>query len=153
MKRVIKSSRELRVTGRNWEEFIENLENTTHYKVDSAYRRRYDQWIVLIDPRGNLFDAEVTRYSDGEIELMGYNISPVYDIEESCSIEAEEFFDKGEDGEYWYFTKHGVQPGSIPRGLEILDLIDRPEGTYFLTNRVLTTDALNHYDIKEKSPI
>lgn len=63
-----------------------------------------------------------------------------------------EFFDKGDGAEYWYFTTHGIQPGSVPRGLDILEIKDRPEGSYFLTNKVLTTDALNYYDIKERSP-
>jgi len=65
---------------------------------------------------------------------------------------SEEFFDKNEDATYWYFTTHGVMPGSVPRGLEILDVIDKPEGSYFLTNKVLTTDSLKYYDIKERSP-
>lgn len=72
---------------------------------------------------------------------------PEYVIESS-----EEFFDKDEDAVYWYRTTHGVQPGSVPKGLEILQVIDRADGTYFSTNRVITTDALKYYDIKEKSP-
>lgn len=53
---------------------------------------------------------------------------------------------------YWYFTRHGVQPGSVPKGLDIEDIIDADGGSYFLTNRVLTTDELNFYEIKEKMP-
>ncbi len=62
------------------------------------------------------------------------------------------FFDKGEGGKYWYFTTHGVQPGSVPRGLTILEIIDKPEGSYFLTDKVLTTESLKYYDIKERFP-
>lgn len=74
-------------------------------------------------------------------------------VDECTNIKSsEEFFDKGEDGQYWYFTTHGVMPGSVPKGLEILDIVDKPEGSYFLTNKVLTTDSLKYYDIKERAP-
>lgn len=68
------------------------------------------------------------------------------------SVESAEFMDLGTGLNYWYFTTHGVQPGSVPKGLEILEIRDTPNGTYFLTNRVLTTDSLKYYDIKERSP-
>lgn len=53
---------------------------------------------------------------------------------------------------YWYFTKHGVQPGSVPKGVNIEDIKDTAEGSYFLTDKMLTTDELNRYDIKERIP-
>ena len=68
------------------------------------------------------------------------------------SIRSAEFFDKNEGDTYWYFTRHGVQPGSVPRGLNIINVVDRPEGSYFETDKVITTDALDYYDITEKSP-
>ena len=67
-------------------------------------------------------------------------------------IRSAEFVDKNEGDTYWYFTRHGVQPGSVPRGLNIINVVDRPEGSYFETDKVITTDALDYYDIKEKSP-
>lgn len=67
-------------------------------------------------------------------------------------IRSAEFFDKNEGDTYWYFTRHGVQLGSVPRGLNIINVVDRPEGSYFETDKVITTDALNYYDITEKSP-
>ena len=85
--------------------------------------------------------------------IREYHITVVAPSDEPEDIESsEEFFDKGEGAEYWYFTTHGVQPGSVPKGLEIIDVVDRPEGSYFLTNRVLTTDSLKYYDIKERAP-
>lgn len=58
----------------------------------------------------------------------------------------------GVNGEWWYFTTHGVQPGSVPKGIEILDVIDTANGTYFCSDRVLNTSELRYYDIKEKYP-
>lgn len=55
------------------------------------------------------------------------------------------------DKVYWYFTRHGVQPGSIPKSIDTLyDVIDTPEGTYFATNTILNTKELSEYEIKEK---
>lgn len=55
-------------------------------------------------------------------------------------------------GGYWYFTRHGVQPGSIPKGTPIDDVIDKDGGSYFLTDRLLTTKELEEYEIKERRP-
>ena len=53
---------------------------------------------------------------------------------------------------YWYFTKHGVQPGSIPKYVNVLDIIDKPEGSYFLTDTIINTKDLYDYEIKEAVP-
>lgn len=53
---------------------------------------------------------------------------------------------------YWYFTRHGVQPGSVPKYVNILDIIDTPEGSYFLADGVILTKDLRYYDIKERKP-
>lgn len=58
----------------------------------------------------------------------------------------------GINGRWWYFTTHGIQPGSVPRGIEILDVIDTPNGSFFCSDRVLNTSELRHYDIKERAP-
>ena len=53
---------------------------------------------------------------------------------------------------YWYFTRHGVQPGSVPKYVNILDIVDKPEGSYFLADGVILTNDLRDYDIKERKP-
>ena len=72
-------------TGNTWADFINNIEANSNYKVDSAYRRKYDQWIELIDNNGKIYDAEVTMYKDrlGNItyELTSYDITPSYQYE------------------------------------------------------------------------
>lgn len=300
----------------SWPKFIEKIEAVTGFKVDSSYKRKYNQWIELIDDNGNIRDAEVTKYFDGEYELhpdnistyiheeyslvgqdgnafslMGYTarcmkecglrdeidemrklamsgdyynlirvcddyiqkcneinpdldeaytltekkwtytlenggrlrkairnedyeeiIESIYDcykelrnnniideedyrnyteeldmyvrddfmswddpeeiinyelndlydlcdnlnvwvsLDESLNEEAQkEVFDK--PGEFWYFTKHGVGPGSVPKEITIEKTIDKDGGEYFLIkDKILSTDALNKYEIKEKSP-
>ena len=72
-------------TGKTWKEFIKNLELDSDYEVDSAYRRKYDQWIELTDNNGDIYDAEVTMYRDRfgntTYELVDYNITPSYQYE------------------------------------------------------------------------
>lgn len=58
-----------------------------------------------------------------------------------------------DDGEgYWFFTTHGVQPGSVPRDVDILDIIDTPNGSFVKFDRFLSTKELNYYDMVEKAP-
>ena len=59
----------------SWSKFLDKVEAATGFKVDSAYRRGYDQWIELIDDQGKIRDAEITKYFDGEYELNLSNIS------------------------------------------------------------------------------
>lgn len=53
---------------------------------------------------------------------------------------------------FWYFTRHGVQPGSVPKYVNILDIVDTPEGTYFLADGVILTNDLRNYEIQERRP-
>lgn len=65
-------------TGKSWSEFISNLKSAG-YSIDSAYTKKPEQWIVIDDKDGNSYDAEVTEYSDGNFELMEYNITKKID--------------------------------------------------------------------------
>jgi len=58
---------------------------------------------------------------------------------------------------YWYFTTHGVQPGSIPKDLNVLEVRDGQNkkgvwGTYVCLDGVLYTDELRYYDMIEAIP-
>lgn len=57
-------------------------------------------------------------------------------------------------GPFWYYTRHGVQPGSVPKDINILYVLDSEDatGTYFLSDKVIDTKQLNDYEIKELSP-
>lgn len=58
---------------------------------------------------------------------------------------------------YWYFTTHGVQPGSIPRDLNVLEVRDGEnergtQGTFVMLDGVLNTSELRKYDMRELAP-
>ena len=61
-------------------------------------------------------------------------------------------YSDGKTGKWWYFTTHGVQPGSIPKDLNVLDIIDTDNGTYVALDGILNTSELRQYDMKEKRP-
>lgn len=72
----------------------------------------------------------------------GYNITE----------QLEEAFDKPPH-EFWYFTRHGLGPGTLPKGVEILDVKEDDNwGTYIKLDKVLTTQELEYFDLKEKIP-
>ena len=58
-----------------------------------------------------------------------------------------------EERKFWYFTTHGVQPGSIPDDLNVLEIKDTPNGTFVALDGVLNTSELIKYDMKEKAPM
>ena len=58
-----------------------------------------------------------------------------------------------EERKFWYFTTHGVQPGSIPDDLNVLEIKDTPNGTFVALDGVLNTSELRKYDMKEKAPL
>lgn len=53
---------------------------------------------------------------------------------------------------YWYSTRHGVMPGSVPRGINILDIKDIDNKSYFKTDSIISSKDLKYYDIKEDIP-
>lgn len=131
---------------------------TTDYTM--WYDPAEDMWICILGDRDIYNPGNTEPDAEFETEREAYEWFDSYGedeiVEESTRIrasqESDEFVDMGTGLNYWYFTTHGVMPGSIPKGLNIIKIIDKPEGTYFLTDRVLTTKSLKYYDIKERSP-
>lgn len=131
---------------------------TTDYSL--WYNSAEDYYVCIFGDR-DLYTPETADFdAEFETEREAYEWFDSYGeddiVEESTRIssseESDEFVDMGTGLNYWYFTTHGVMPGSVPKGLNIIKIVDKPEGTYFLTDRVLTTKSLKHYDIKERAP-
>ena len=53
---------------------------------------------------------------------------------------------------YWYLFKHGLGPGTMPKDCHLLKVIEDGWKDYVLLDRMLTTDELNEYEIKEATP-
>lgn len=56
---------------------------------------------------------------------------------------------------YWYLSKHGLGPGTIPSDCTVVDTKEHPTNRwklYIALDRMLTTQELNYYDLKEEVP-
>ena len=53
---------------------------------------------------------------------------------------------------YWYFTKHGVGPGSVPKNVAVWTSFRADGGHYFAASDVINTKDLKEFEIEEKQP-
>lgn len=98
-------------------------------------------------------DVENDEWCDVVIEqalegLESYNSK----VESRIIHSSSDIRSKTQDNGYWFFTRHGVQPGSVPKDVEILGIMDTPNGTFVKLNRFLSTKELDYYDLVEKAP-
>lgn len=98
-------------------------------------------------------DVENDEWCDVVIEQALENLESYNSKVESRIIHSSsDIRSKTQDTGYWFFTRHGVQPGSVPKDVEILDIMDTPNGTFVKLNRFLSTKELDYYDLVEKAP-
>lgn len=98
-------------------------------------------------------DVENDEWCDVVIEQALENLESYNSKVESRIIHSSsDIRSKTQDNGYWFFTRHGVQPGSVPKDVEILDIMDTPNGTFVKLNRFLSTKELDYYDLVEKAP-
>lgn len=62
-----------------------------------------------------------------------------------------------EERKFWYFTTHGVGPGTIPKDLKVLEVREGQNdkgtwGVFVCLDGVLNTSELKEYDMKEMMP-
>ena len=74
-------------------------------------------------------------------------------VTSSTDVNATSFsYERPEDG-WWYYSKHGFGPGTIPSGVTVLDWYEDDRwNTWMLLDRVITTQELNDYELKEQTP-
>lgn len=58
---------------------------------------------------------------------------------------------------YWYFTLHGLGPGTIPKDLHVLETREGKNdkgtlGLYICLDGILNTSELSEYDLRELAP-
>ena len=62
-----------------------------------------------------------------------------------------------EKRKYWYFTTHGIGPGTIPKDLKVLEVKEGRNdkgtlGDFICLDGILNTSELKEYDLKELIP-
>ena len=152
-------------------EAIGLLEDNTVYSSVESSDYESDSGIFIEDIIDSLEDngydlTRIRSIRQGLLKLFGYKGKDadiiIHDLVAGRFIDPNDWVDKDytpgiygatDDGEgYWFFTTHGVQPGSVPRDVDILDIIDTPNGSFVKFNRFLSTKELNEYDMKERAP-
>ena len=152
-------------------EAIGLLEDNAVYSSVESSDYESDSGIFIEDIIDSLEDngydlSRIRSIRQGLLALFGYKGKDadiiIHDLVAGGFIDPNDWVDKDytpgiysatNDGEgYWFFTTHGVQPGSVPRDVDILDIIDTPNGSFVKFNRFLSTKELNEYDMKERAP-
>lgn len=148
----------------------ESLKEAKVYSTRDSSSKDFDKKIEdILDDNGIIETVEYGAINDVSpkralkikniLDNLGYNCEILNDydicqilIKESLTEDVDEAFDK-EPHEFWYYTKHGLGPGTVPKDVEILDVKEDDNwGTYIKLDKVLTTDELEYYDLKERAP-
>ena len=122
-----------------------------------------EKWEELLKYSGVFTDPEWHDTADQEqVDQADYTPDPfemdfvMGNMDEDMGKEIKRYSDVLSDERrnqgWWYFTTHGIQPGSVPKGVHILEVRDTPNGTYFRTDAIYNTSELREYDIKERVP-
>ena len=80
-----------------------------------------------------------------------YDPNPDSDfVDESLTEERGNY---GHKGPWWYYSKHGIGPGTIPPDVNVVDWYeDDNYNTWIALDGILTTQELRDYDLKEQKP-
>ncbi len=138
------------IVEKTWNEVCNKLKDMG-YVVDSAYSVNLPAEKFAIAYKDNdinqAYRIPFSVYHDGDIEVLEKYIRKERLTEDKLKLDTS----YAQDG-YWFFGKHGLGPGLIPKDCEVLEWIDVDNGTYFRLNRFLTTSELREYEIKEQTP-
>lgn len=140
------------IDGKTTRETYDSLGGRVHGALNIMYgdKDSIEKFVELCDKYG--FDNIITDIYTKNIKTIGRwkDYLNNYEIKESRN-------NYGHEGPFWYFTTHGVGPGSIPKDVNVLDIQDGQNdkgtwGTFIALDSVLTTNELKYYDLIELSP-
>lgn len=97
---------------------------------------------------GYRYVVKCSDYSDGDVDWEIVWDSNIDTIKESIDYSNDDYLFKP----YWYFTRHGVGPGSVPNYIHVLGVVDADNGSYFASDKVIQTKDLEEYELKEQTP-
>lgn len=124
-------------------------------EIDSALIYDEDLWSVIefyLDPddiiNGNGFDTYISFVNDVEDIMLEY-----YSTEDKNESLKEERGNHGHKGPFWYYSKHGMGPGTLPKDVKVVDWYEDDDyNTWVALDSVLTTQELREYELKEQKP-
>ena len=131
-----------------WGVFLED--DSEPYQVfddKSEARRALNKLIALEDVDGRIDEVKssVRRPARRSVKAADSTIKRYSDVVPK------------EDRKYWYFTTHGLGPGMIPKGINVLKVQEGQNkngtwGDFILLDAILNTDELKQYDLIELAP-
>ena len=134
-------------------------ESESKFRIDIFKKDNPD---ALIKREYKVFKNKDEAKKYGESIADG-DIVNVMEVQASCtkkSVKSARYSDARpyEDRKYWYFTTHGVGPGTMPKDLHVLEVREGQNrkgtwGDYVLLDGVLNTDELKTYDMIELAPL
>lgn len=150
----------------------EQKENEIKARVEEAFELcgfELDNDIKHTNPSKNIFGGwhyQIKKVDDvdADVELTtdDMNGGQWYEsLRKTESLNEGRYSDYADDetraNGWWYFTTHGVGPGSIPKDLNVLEVKEGQNkkgtwGDYVRLDGILNTDELDYYDMIELAP-
>ena len=136
------------VKGKDFTNVLCDILNKAGIKNCCAKKRGGNYHITVICPSGKLATAKTIIENCGFFKKwLSLNNE---DKNESLK---EERGDYGHKGPFWYYSKHGMGPGTIPKDVKVVDWYeDDNYNTWIALDGVLTTQELREYELKEQKP-
>jgi len=108
--------------------------------------------LELIKEGGRIFPAYTVH--DRIIPLSESELPELYDWDDDEYVESTTEVESAVDTglTYWYYSRHGMGPGTIPTNVTVLDTVEEGWKTWMLLDKMLTTEELDFYDLKEEQP-
>lgn len=139
----------------DYSEEFEFEDEAINFAKDHDYDRVVRYYYPIIDNSEETWDfIDYVNYGhpkyNEEIWNRAYNLDEAYKkkVKESIDYTDENYLYKP----YWYLTRHGMGPGSVPAKMSVWTWFETPEGTYFASSKVISKQELEEYEIVEKQP-
>ena len=124
------------------------------------------EWKAINDKTGDVIDITYEQalgrepIGDSAISNLSKKLGKILlpkSVKESNEIKRYSDVVPKEKRKYWYFTTHGIQPGSVPKDVNILEVRDGvndkgTKGAFVLLDAILNTSELKNYDMRELAP-
>ena len=136
------------VKGKDLTNTLCDVLNKAGIKYCCAKKRGGKYHITVICPSGKLATAKTV------IENCGFfkEWFPLNNRGKNESL-TEERGNYGHKGPFWYYSKHGMGPGTIPKDVKVVDWYEDDDyNTWVALDSVLTTQELREYELKEQKP-
>lgn len=129
----------------------EDIQNEIHrYNLLAP---RYDKQSIIDELINDGYSYEEAEYIANHTTNLDESLRKDKKITRYSDVLSQKDRDRG----WWYFTTHGVGPGTIPKDLNVLEVRDGQNkrgtwGTFVRLDGIVNTSELSYYDLTELAP-